>query len=163
MHFSNPTEISSMASFFRQWCCSAWNVQVITGRCFSVMMWCAVHTNFQRLEVLRKWAFWGSLFTSSWWSLFFLSTADGMATLAHFSHESRPRHLRRGHTKETGNRSANWGNCIAVSSICAAPFSIMCSTQADNNSRKLRLRCGCQFPLCALALILVEVILLKGK
>jgi hypothetical protein len=25
-----------------------------------------------------------------------------------------------------------------------APFSNMCSTQADNNSRKLR--CGCQFP-----------------
>jgi hypothetical protein len=25
----------------------------------------------------------------------------------------------------------------------------MCSTQADNNSRKLRLRCGCQFPWCA--------------
>jgi hypothetical protein len=28
----------------------------------------------------------------------------------------------------------------------------MCSTQADGNSRKLRLRCGCQFPCCALAL-----------
>jgi hypothetical protein len=44
-------------------------------------------------------------------------------------------------------------NCVALSSICAAPFSNMCSTQADNNSRKLRLRCGCQFPWCALALI----------
>jgi hypothetical protein len=39
---------------------------------------------------------------------------------------------------------------VAVSSICAAPFSNMCSTQADNNSRKLRLRCGCQFPSCVL-------------
>jgi hypothetical protein len=28
----------------------------------------------------------------------------------------------------------------------------MCSTQAYNNSRNLRLRCGCQFPWCALAL-----------
>jgi hypothetical protein len=27
-----------------------------------------------------------------------------------------------------------------------------CSTQADNSSRKLRLRCGCQFPWCALGL-----------
>jgi hypothetical protein len=43
-------------------------------------------------------------------------------------------------------------SCVAVSPICAAPFSNMCSTQADNNSRKLRLRCGCQFPWCALAL-----------
>jgi hypothetical protein len=33
-----------------------------------------------------------------------------------------------------------------------APFSDMCSTQADNSSRKLRLRCGCQFPWCAAAL-----------
>jgi hypothetical protein len=41
---------------------------------------------------------------------------------------------------------------IVVSSICAAPVSNMCSTQVDNNSRKLRLRCGCQFPWCALAL-----------
>jgi hypothetical protein len=40
----------------------------------------------------------------------------------------------------------------AVSSICDAPFSDMCSTQADSNSRKLRLRCGCQFPWCILAL-----------
>jgi hypothetical protein len=40
-----------------------------------------------------------------------------------------------------------------VSSIYAAPFSNICSTQADNNSRKLRLRSGCQFPSCALALI----------
>jgi hypothetical protein len=39
--------------------------------------------------------------------------------------------------------------CVVVSSICAAPFSNMCSTRADNNSRKSRLRCGCQFPwLC---------------
>jgi hypothetical protein len=29
---------------------------------------------------------------------------------------------------------------------------MQCSTQADNNSRKLRLRCGCQFRWCALAL-----------
>jgi hypothetical protein len=43
-------------------------------------------------------------------------------------------------------------NCVSVCSICAAPFSNMCSTQADNNSRKLRLRCGCQFPWCALGL-----------
>jgi hypothetical protein len=35
--------------------------------------------------------------------------------------------------------SPNWGNCIDVSSICDAPFSNMCSTQADKNSRKLRL------------------------
>jgi hypothetical protein len=28
----------------------------------------------------------------------------------------------------------------------------MCSTQADNSSRKLRLRCGCQFPRCAIVL-----------
>jgi hypothetical protein len=41
--------------------------------------------------------------------------------------------------------------CVAVSSICAAPFSNMCSTQANKNSRKLRLRCGCQFPWCAFA------------
>jgi hypothetical protein len=39
-----------------------------------------------------------------------------------------------------------------ISSICAAPFSNMCWTQADNSSRKLRLCCGCQFPYCALAL-----------
>jgi hypothetical protein len=32
------------------------------------------------------------------------------------------------------------------------PFSNMCSTQADKYSRKWRLRCGCQFPWCALAL-----------
>jgi hypothetical protein len=42
-------------------------------------------------------------------------------------------------------------SCVAVSSICAAPFSNTCSTQADMSSRKLRLRCGCQFPWCALA------------
>jgi hypothetical protein len=46
-------------------------------------------------------------------------------------------------------------SCVAVSSICAAPFSNMCSTQADNNSLKLRLRCGCQFPWCAHALTAV--------
>jgi hypothetical protein len=28
----------------------------------------------------------------------------------------------------------------------------MCSTQANNNSRKLQLRCGCQFPWCVLTL-----------
>jgi hypothetical protein len=68
------------------------------------------------------------------------------------------------HTKGTGNRNATatsensyqpeLNTCygIVVSSICAAPFSNMWSTQADNNSRKLRLRCGCQFPWCVLAL-----------
>jgi hypothetical protein len=30
-------------------------------------------------------------------------------------------------------------SCIAVSSICDAPFCNMCSAQADINSRKLRL------------------------
>jgi hypothetical protein len=60
--------------------------------------------------------------------------------------------LGRGHTKETSNRSANRGNSNTISSVCAAPFSNMCSTQADNNSRKLRLRCGCQFSWSALAL-----------
>jgi hypothetical protein len=30
--------------------------------------------------------------------------------------------------------------------------SVTCSTQADNNSGKLRLRCGCQFLRCALIL-----------
>jgi hypothetical protein len=48
--------------------------------------------------------------------------------------------------------SANCGNDNAVSSFCAAPFSNMCSTQADNSSRKFQLRCGCQFPWCALGL-----------
>jgi hypothetical protein len=42
-------------------------------------------------------------------------------------------------------------SCVAVSSICAAPFSNMCSTQADN-SQKMRLCCGCRSPWCALAL-----------
>jgi hypothetical protein len=37
--------------------------------------------------------------------------------------------------------SANWGNYVTVFLICAAPFSNMCSTRADNNSRKLRMRC----------------------
>jgi hypothetical protein len=32
-----------------------------------------------------------------------------------------------------------WGNGNPVSSVCAAPFSNMCSTRANNNSRKLRL------------------------
>jgi hypothetical protein len=41
----------------------------------------------------------------------------------------------------------------AVPFPCAAPFSNMCSTQADNSFRKLRLRCGCQFPWCAIGLI----------
>jgi hypothetical protein len=40
-----------------------------------------------------------------------------------------------------------------LSSICAAPFSNMCSTQADKSSQKLRLRCGCQFPWCVLVLM----------
>jgi hypothetical protein len=48
--------------------------------------------------------------------------------------------------------SQSSASCVAVSSIFAAPFSNMCSTQADNNFRKLRLRCSCQFPWCALAL-----------
>jgi hypothetical protein len=48
--------------------------------------------------------------------------------------------------------SSNWENYVAVSSICAAPFSNICSIQAGNNSRKLRLRCGCQFPWCTLGL-----------
>jgi hypothetical protein len=30
--------------------------------------------------------------------------------------------------------------------------SLMCSSQTDNNSRKLRLHCACQFPWCALGL-----------
>jgi hypothetical protein len=38
------------------------------------------------------------------------------------------------------------------STTCATPFSNMCSTQADRNSRKFPLRYGCQFPWCALAL-----------
>jgi hypothetical protein len=56
----------------------------------------------------------------------------------------------------------SYHNCVAVwfpsvrcSSICAALISNMCSTQADNNSRKLRLRCDCQFPWCALGLTVV--------
>jgi hypothetical protein len=52
-----------------------------------------------------------------------------------------------------GSHQGNWQpRHNAVSSICAAPFSNMCSTQADNSSGKFRLRCGCQFPWCALAL-----------
>jgi hypothetical protein len=43
-------------------------------------------------------------------------------------------------------------SCGAVSSKCSAEFSNMCSTRADNSSRKLRLRCGCQFPWYALVL-----------
>jgi hypothetical protein len=43
-------------------------------------------------------------------------------------------------------------SCVDVSSICGAPFSSTCWTKADNNSRKLLLRCGCQFPWCSLAL-----------
>jgi hypothetical protein len=43
-------------------------------------------------------------------------------------------------------------SCVAVSSICVAPFSNMCSTRA-NSFRKLQLRCGCQFPWCALGLM----------
>jgi hypothetical protein len=52
----------------------------------------------------------------------------------------------------TVSSSANWGNGNAVTLICAAPFSNMYWTQADKNSRKLRLRCGCQFHWCAHAL-----------
>jgi hypothetical protein len=43
-------------------------------------------------------------------------------------------------------------SCVAISLLCAAPFSSMCSTQSNTNSRKLRLRYGCQFLWCALAL-----------
>jgi hypothetical protein len=42
-------------------------------------------------------------------------------------------------------------SCAAISSICAAPYINMCSTQADYNSRKMRLRCGYLFPWCVLA------------
>jgi hypothetical protein len=74
--------------------------------------------------------------------------------------------LGRGHTKKTGNR-----NATAISENCYQPelntcywmeqrklrklhwkVSNMCSTQADNNSQKLWLRCCCQFPWCALGL-----------
>jgi hypothetical protein len=37
-------------------------------------------------------------------------------------------------------------------------FSNMCSTQADNISWKLRLRCGCQFPWCSLALSVIHLV-----
>jgi hypothetical protein len=33
----------------------------------------------------------------------------------------------------------------------------MCSTQADNNSQKFQLGCGCQFPWCALPLKVKEI------
>jgi hypothetical protein len=52
-------------------------------------------------------------------------------------------------------RELRW-NCVAVCSICATPFSSTYSTQCDNNSRKLRLRCGCQFFWCAPALNVSE-------
>jgi hypothetical protein len=39
-----------------------------------------------------------------------------------------------------------------------AQFSNMCSTQADNSYWKLRLRCGCQFPWCALALRVLLIV-----
>jgi hypothetical protein len=68
-----------------------------------------------------------------------------MLTNCHYLLSSPHEGLGRGHNKETGNRNA-------VFSICVAPFSNMCSTQADNNSWKLRLRCGCHFLWCALAL-----------
>jgi hypothetical protein len=55
-------------------------------------------------------------------------------------------------THVTAWSNPNWGNGNIVSSRCAAPVNNMCSTQADNSSRKFRLRCGCQFPWCALAL-----------
>jgi hypothetical protein len=45
--------------------------------------------------------------------------------------------------------SQSYASCVAVPSICAAPFSSTCSTQSDN-SRKLRL--SCQFPWCTLTL-----------
>jgi hypothetical protein len=46
---------------------------------------------------------------------------------------------------------------VAVSLTGAAPFTNMCSTQADNNSRKSRLLCGCQFLWYAIGLKLVCV------
>jgi hypothetical protein len=52
-------------------------------------------------------------------------------------------------------------SCDAVSSICAAPFTNMCSTRADNNSRKSRLRCGCHFPWCALGRRVAEYIVFR--
>jgi hypothetical protein len=55
-------------------------------------------------------------------------------------------------TRGTKWSSANWGNGNTIASVCAAPFSSTCSTQSNNNSQKLRLCCGCQFPWCALAL-----------
>jgi hypothetical protein len=42
-------------------------------------------------------------------------------------------------------------SCVAISTICSVLFSNMCSVHSGNNSRKLRLRCGCQFSWCALA------------
>jgi hypothetical protein len=45
-------------------------------------------------------------------------------------------------------------NCVTLSWICAAPICSTFSTQSDNNSRELWLRCGCQFPWCALTLSL---------
>jgi hypothetical protein len=42
---------------------------------------------------------------------------------------------------------SNSTSCVADFSICAAPFS---NIKADNNSRKLQLRCGCQSFWCAL-------------
>jgi hypothetical protein len=59
----------------------------------------------------------------------------------------------RGHTKETGNR-----NFRELLSAWVTEWNLrcsirnMCSAQADTSSRKLRLRCGCQFPWCALGL-----------
>jgi hypothetical protein len=55
--------------------------------------------------------------------------------------------------------SVNWGNCVTVSTICAAPYGKMCSAQAYNSSMKLRLRCGCQFSWCALGLGVVTSVL----
>jgi hypothetical protein len=46
--------------------------------------------------------------------------------------------------------------CYRDSFTLFLPFSNMCSTQADNNSRKFRLRFGCQFPWCALALSILS-------
>jgi hypothetical protein len=73
---------------------------------------------------------------------------------------SRPTKKGLGYTKETGNRNAiaisencyqpELSNGNAVFSICAGPFNNMCSTQADHSSRKMRLRCGCQFPPCSI-------------
>jgi hypothetical protein len=53
-------------------------------------------------------------------------------------------------------------SCAALSPLWAAPFSNKCSTQAYNNSRKLRLRCGYQIPWCDLSQT-VELVTAAGE